>query len=308
MKIIVTGATGFIGKNLLLSLNKEWDVTAIGRNVDELNRIVSDNQLSNVKVHSCDLSSEGAVEELFGLIGGKFDVCVYLAGNTDPNFSVQNPKEDMLANSGAVVNFLSRIEVGKFIYFSSGAVYHGLEGEVNPEVTLDPKLPYAISKLASEQYVQFFQKKGNVGNYLIVRFFGAYGPYEPPRKITTKLIKELLFEGEDYYEIYGDGENIIDIMFVDDTVDCIINMINDEKIKNVTFDLCTGRQISINNFVMEVAKILGKEDIRIISKGVSNENIMFRASKDNCEKYFNFKERVSLDKGLGKLIQHLKKT
>ena len=73
---------------------------------------------------------------------------------------------------------------------SSGAVYDGLRGAVSPATPVSPRLPYAISKLASEQYLRFFaEHRGTVDSYVNVRFFGAYGPYEAARKITTQWLQ-----------------------------------------------------------------------------------------------------------------------
>ena len=127
------------------------------------------------------------------------------------------------------------------IFFSSGAVYDGLTGLVSPESKLNPKLPYAISKLASEQYIQFFAKKGQIENYIILRFFGAFGPYEPERKIYTKLVRAFALEGKDEFVVRGDGKNLIDAMYVDDTIDGILKvMASSEKNKIVDFCRQTG--------------------------------------------------------------------
>ena len=80
----------------------------------------------------------------------------------------------------ALVTCLEHCPADHVVYVSSGAVYDGLLGPVSPATAVSPRLPYAISKLASEQYLRFFaEHRGSVGSYINVRFFGAYGPYEP---------------------------------------------------------------------------------------------------------------------------------
>lgn len=58
------------------------------------------------------------------------------------------------------MNVLEKCHFGKLIYFSSGAVHDGLGGKVTLALKLDPTLPYAISELASEQYVEVVQEEG----------------------------------------------------------------------------------------------------------------------------------------------------
>ena len=55
----------------------------------------------------------------------------------------------------------------------------------------------------------------------MVRFFGAYGPYEASHKIYTRLVRAFALESRNTYTIYGDGANLIDAMYVDDAIDAV---------------------------------------------------------------------------------------
>ena len=96
---------------------------------------------------------------------------------------------------------------------------------MTPETPVSPRLPYAIAKLACEQYVRFFaERRKSVGSYVNVRFFGAYGPYEAERKITTRWLRAMA-AGQREFTIRGDGRNLIDFMYVDDAVDGLIELV-----------------------------------------------------------------------------------
>ena len=84
------------------------------------------------------------------------------------------------SNTLSLVTLLEHVRVGHVVYVSSGAVYDGLRRSgLAGDRRSRPLLPYAISKLASEQYVRFFaERRHAIGSYINVRFFGAYGPYE----------------------------------------------------------------------------------------------------------------------------------
>ena len=124
----------------------------------------------------------------------------------------------------ALVTFLEQLRVGHFVYVSSGAVYDGLIGPVTPATPVAPRLPYAISKLASEHYLRFFaERRDTVDSYINVRFFGAYGPYEPARKITTRWLRGVM-AGQREFTLRGNGENLIDFMYVDDAVDGFLRL------------------------------------------------------------------------------------
>ncbi|MFH1447733.1 MAG: NAD(P)-dependent oxidoreductase [Candidatus Micrarchaeota archaeon] len=301
MKIAVTGASGFIGRNFLLSCPTNWEVDAFYRSAKEFENFVH-KDCPNAKPIRCDFSEK---HELRKLKDKQYDMCIYLAGNTDPQYSFSEPAFDLESNSLALVNFLERVSVKKLVYFSSGAVYHGLRGPVSPKSKLDPRLAYSISKFASEQYVKFFKDKERVGGYAIVRFFGAYGPYEPERKITTKLVKRFFIGGKKDFEIYGNGRNLIDLMYVSDTINAI-HLIMKSRKPDITLDLANRNPITIESIVRKSASVFGVKNLGIRKRGVSCESIGFR-SVDKTMETMGFKPKVKFEQGINMLAKHLSK-
>ena len=214
MQVLVTGASGFIGHNVLLRAPRDWHVTAVYHQTPGLDEFVRRHELANVQVVRCDLTNPGSVAEL-ARVRGSFDACLYLAANGDPAKSADRPAWDLTLNTLGLVTLLEQVQVGHCVYVSSGAVYDGLRGPVTPSTAVAPLLPYAISKLASEHYLRAFAERSRrVGSYVNVRFFGAYGPYEPLRKITTKWMRAVM-DGQREFTLRGNGENLIDFMYVD---------------------------------------------------------------------------------------------
>lgn len=224
------------------------------------------------------------------------DVCVYLAANTNVREMVEDPTIDVSSNISTLLNFLKYFKGRKLIYFSSGAVYMGLEGKVSPHSKIDPTIPYAISKYACEEYIKFHKRaKKTFEEYVILRFFGAYGPYEPPRKISTKLIEVIKDPKSNEFVIYGDGRNLIDFMYITDAIKGLLSVINSMK-ANVTVDFCSGKPRTINELVMEVGQIFNKE-IDIKHTGSSPEYITFYASPKEMFRLFQFRPEASLKDG-----------
>jgi len=302
MKIAITGSGGFIGKNLLLGLSPDHQIIAFGRGGD-LRNFVKDRSLSGVEVALCDFTDSQSIAALADKLGKKLDAVIYLSGNGDPAYSVTHPAVDLTDTVLGLVNFLSNFKVGRFIYFSSGAVYDGLSGPVSPDSALDPRLPYAIGKLACEQYIKFFRKVGRIDNYVILRFFGAYGPFEPPRKIYSRLVRAFALEKKNEYTIRGDGRNLIDAMFVDDTVRGVRSVLESAE-NDLILDFCLGRPYTIKKLVEETARIFNIK-ARINMEGEVPEYIDFRPSPRMMEDLFGFTPAIPLDEGLPILAQHL---
>ncbi len=303
MRIVVTGASGFIGHNVLLRAPREWEVFAIYHSTPGLDGFVKQHGLTNVRPMKCDLMSAADVSALSRQIGGKPDAMLYLAANGDPAASARRPRWDLESNTVAFVNTLEQCPANHVVYVSSGAVYDGLNGAVTPATPVAPKLPYAISKLASEQYLQFFcERRGSVSSYVNVRFFGAYGPYEPARKITTKWLQALA-RGERAFVIRGDGKNLIDFMHVDDAVDGFLELVK-AKGARLTVDFASGTPVSINDIVATMASTLGVE-VTVRHEGTVAEYIEFRSADTTMRDRFAVAPTISFADGLKRLSAFL---
>ena len=303
MKVLVTGASGFIGHNVLLRAPRDWRVFAVYHSTPGLEGFVQEHGLTNVRPVKCDLTSEADVRALARTIGGKPDAMLYLAANGDPAASSERPRWDLESNTVAFVNTLEHCPADHVVYLSSGAVYDGRHGAVTPSTPVTPKLPYAISKLASEQYLQFFcERRGTVSSYVNVRFFGAYGPYEPARKITTKWLQALA-RGERAFVIRGDGKNLIDFMYVDDAVDGFLALVKASGAR-LTVDFASGTPVSINDIVNTMASTLGV-DVTIRHEGTVAEYIEFRSADTAMRDRFGMAPTISFADGLERLSAFL---
>lgn len=303
MKVVVTGASGFIGHNVLLRAPREWKIYAVYHSTPGLDAFVKKHNLTNVTPVQCNLLSALDVRQLAATIGGTPDAMLYLAANGDPAASSLRPRWDLESNTVAFVNTLEQCPAKHVVYFSSGAVYDGLHGEVTPATPVSPKLPYAISKLASEQYLRYFcEHRGTVSSYVNVRFFGAYGPYEAERKITTKWLRALA-RGEREFVIRGDGRNLIDFMYIDDAVDGLLALLKAAG-ERLTVDFASGTPVSINDIVSTMSSALGVE-VAVRHEGTVPEYIQFRSVDTTMRDRFGFQPSISFAEGLKRLSAFL---
>jgi nucleoside-diphosphate-sugar epimerase len=305
MDVLLTGASGFMGRNFLLRAPADWRVLALYRSDATFPEFVSGLQRPNITAAQCDLADPAQVAALAEKHGREWESCLYLSAKVDIPWSVREPKEDLLLNTAPLLNLLEAVHTSRFVYFSSGAVYDGLKGEVDAGAQIAPTLPYAISKLACERYIEFHQhRRHSIENYLVVRFFGAYGPYEAPHKIYTRLVRAFAIEGRKTYSIYGDGRNLIDAMYVDDAIDAIQRMLAGSH-WNATINLAIGRPLTIEELVRQAAEALGVASVEVEKQGVAHENIEFWASTREMKDWYGFEPRIPLAQGFPRLRDFL---
>jgi UDP-glucose 4-epimerase len=302
MRVVVTGASGFIGRNVLLRAPRDWEIVAVFNRTPGLEAFVAGHRLTHVRPVQCDLTDAAAVRALAAR-AGQIDAALYLAANGDPAASAERPRWDLESNTVALVTFLELCPVGHLVYLSSGAVYDGIVGPVSPSTPVTPRLPYAISKHASEQYVRFFSERRHTPpSFINVRFFGAYGPYEPARKITTRWLLALA-AGQREFVLRGNGENLIDFMYVDDAVDGMLRLVQAAG-ASATVDFASGAPVTVNAVVEAMARTLGVE-AAIRHQGETEEYIRFHSVDHAMRDRFGVVPSISFEDGLRRLADFL---
>ena len=286
MKLLVTGASGFIGRNLLSKVPKEWDVVATYHESRDFTHFVTERALDNVREVQVDLKN---ASETRRKLRKSFDCTIHLA-----------------RTRMTLLNTVEATKTKDLIFMSSGAVYDGCKGLVSPNVRLNPSFPYAISKLNCEHYVSFSKKKGLIDQYVILRLFGAYGPYEAPTKIFSKLVKAFYLEKSPEFVVIGDGNNLIDAMYVEDATEGILSVLRSD-VRDVTVDFTCGKPLTLNELVGKVAKMFGQKNVKVRQKGWPEEYNTFYASGKHMETLYGFKPLTPFDVGIWKLARWLEK-
>lgn len=287
LRWLVTGGAGFIGCNLVSHLQARR--AALIRVLDNLS-VGSRSALSRVCTHrevpaSSDLSEPGpdrdgngapVVELVVGDIRESgtcirsargVDVIVHLAASTGVGPSVENPRMDMETNVIGTLNMLEAARlngVGRFVFASSGAPVGECDPPIHEEMAPHPVSPYGASKLAGEGYCSAYYRSFQLGT-VCLRFGNVYGPLSTHKSsIVAKFIRQAL--AGQICEIYGDGNQSRDFIYVDDLVNAILKAVEQissnpdaaaetRPVAGETFQIATSREHTIN----EVADILRRQ-------------------------------------------------
>ena len=304
MRVLLTGASGFIGRNFLELAPEDIEIIGIYNSSKDIETFVKKKNLKNVKLYKCDLTDKKETEALFSKIGKEIDYCIYLAGNVNVPLSKKDPKKDAEITVGSLLNFMQSCnKVNRLIYMSTAGVYDGSKGLVTTKTATSPSVPYCISKLMAEQYIKFYSSIGKIKEYIIIRFGGAFGLYSE-KKFMTKLVKDICVNNKSEIEVYGDGKNIINVMYAKDAVKALLAALSSKK-SNLITNL--GQEnMTIKDAVIKTAKALNKNVKIIYTPRLEEQKYIDFEIKSDFNEIFNFEPDYTFEDGIKEFAAFLK--
>ena len=302
--ILLAGASGFIGRVLFKGLAEDYDLLGIYNKDLSFVKFAEDTKSNrNLESLQCDLSKKNEINKQKKLLS-EYPVCIFLAANTFTDLSVKSPTMDIEKNILTLTHLLETYNCKRFINISSGAVYEGNIGSVTPFSRIEPTLPYAVSKYAAEGYVKNFAlRRDTIDEFFNVRFFGAFGEFEPERKLYRRVIKASLDEKTNDFRIFGNGKNYIDAMVTDDAVAAIRSLLKTEK-KDLTLDLSQREPKKIHEMCSEVFKILKRTDIKItLTDETVPESNLFYSTDNTMSEIIGWEKKYTFEEGIKRTVE-----
>ena len=265
MRILVTGAAGFIGSNLVDRLLEDGHVVV---GVDNLSR----GRLANlaeaggrakdrfafVEADITDPSLRGVVAD------SNAEAVCHLAAQVDVRLSVEDPLEDARLNVLGTINVLEAAReavVRKVVFTSSGgSIYGDLQPlPIDESATLNPLSPYATSKICGEVYLGMYRALyGQQSTSLALG--NVYGPRQDPHGEAgvVAIFGSALLRGE-RATIFGDGAAVRDYVFVADVVDAFARAVGDSG-DGRRFNIGSGVGTSVGELHTAIAHVAGAPD------------------------------------------------
>ncbi|MBQ2353136.1 MAG: NAD-dependent epimerase/dehydratase family protein [Methanobrevibacter sp.] len=255
--ILITGGLGFIGSHIANHLMNDNQVTIIDNLTTGTIKNLKDENNENLKIKIEDIRNIN-----FDEFTEDVDYIFHLAAMASVPLSVENPLECNEINVDATVNLLNsavKNDVEKIVFSSSSAVY----GE-NRNIPLKesepfmPTSPYAATKASCELYLNTFYESYGL-KYTALRYFNVFGPNQHKNSQYAAVIPNFissLLEGKQA-EIYGDGEQTRDFIYVEDIVKANIAACKADY--NGSINVASGKKITINQLYEIVKNTLGSD-------------------------------------------------
>ena len=314
MRIIVTGAAGFIGFHLCKRLSKSKnDVVGID-NFNEYYDVNLKNSRSKiledcgVNIKQIDLIDKVSIDSF--LQKYKPDLVIHLAAQAGVRYSIEEPSKYIDSNITGYINLLEGAKnnnCGRIIYASSSSVYGDADrvpfSEKNP--TDSPVSIYAATKKTNELLANVYHEIYGL-SLIGLRFFTVYGPWGRPDMAYFSFTKKIL--SGDKIQVYNYGKMRRDFTYIQDIISAIENIVDSfpENKCNEIYNLGNNEPKELNFFIKVLEDLLGKKaNIEYVDHQLGDVKTTY-ADISKINNFVKFSPDTKLEEGLKKFIDWYK--
>jgi UDP-glucose 4-epimerase len=260
MKYLITGGAGFIGSNIAHELVKRGEEVRIIDNFATGRKINIEPILEKVELVDGDIRDFWTVSEAVEGV----DYVLHQAALPSVPRSVKNPLTSNAVNIDGTLNILEasrQAEVKRVVAACSSSVYG--ESEILPKIETmktDPLSPYAVTKLAGEEYLKVYYRLYGLET-VSLRYFNIFGPRQDPNSkysaVIPLFIKAVLSGKQPL--IYGDGEQSRDFTYIGNAVSANLKACEAPNAPGNTYNVACGERFTLNQILEILGEIVGRE-------------------------------------------------
>ena len=297
MKILITGAQGFLGAALAAGLERG------GAEVVRCGRGAASPGVQGYRQFDLDADDQSMLEAVRGI-----DVLVHLAWGSTPSVSNKHPVPDLLSNVVGTVRLFdacAKAGVGRIVFASSGGQVYG---EVDSAAILEstatnPKSAYGIGKLSCEKYLALFGSLHGM-SVMALRIANLYGPGQSLKDgfgvIPTVLSR---LQRNETVQIFGDGKAVRDFVHIDDVVDAFCKAVYSSA--QGVLNISSGVGVSIGAIVRQLEAATGlRGNIAYLPARASDPRAIV-LSNQQAASVLAWAPRIAFADGLGQTVKTL---
>lgn len=302
MRILVTGGAGFIGSRLANQLHRRGHYVRV---LDDLSSGDPAALVAGINLNRGDVRD---VPKLWSLLQG-VEVVYHLAARVSVPASVLYPREYNEVNVGGTVSLLEACRdvgaVSRVVLASSATVYGDQSVQpIDEERDTRPSVPYAVSKVAAEQYLFTLGRLAGFET-VALRIFNAYGPGQdiPPAHapVIPQFVQQIAGRGS--VVINGDGSQTRDFVYIDDVVDALISAATASDVDGQIINVGSGEETAIRDLVALIGEITGQGANVLYNKEAAGGIARLTADVSKAGRLLKYRPKIKLDRGLRQMIE-----
>ncbi len=256
MKILVTGAAGFIGSEFVRQIIKNNKIIVIDKltyagDLARLNEVKG-----KFKFYKSDICNKKAIKSIFEK--EKPDIVVNFAAETHVDRSILDPSVFLKTNvlgTQVLLGASRKYKIGRFIQISTDEIYGDIiKGKFSENSPIKPNSPYAASKAAADLLIKSYIRTYKFPA-IIVRPCNNYGPWQYPEKLIPVVIYKAL--KNEAVPVYAKGLNVREWLYVSDCAKGIQLILKKGK-TGETYNLGSSQEMTNIEIVKKILDILGK--------------------------------------------------
>ncbi len=233
---------------------------------------------------------------------------VHLAAVASVQASVEDPVRTHQSNFIGTLNVCEAMRVHglRRVLFASSAAVYGNNGEgesIAEDTPKAPLTPYAVDKLASEQYLDFYRRQHGL-EPVVFRFFNIFGPRQDPSSPYSGVISifcERAVQGLPI-TIFGDGEQTRDFLYVGDLVQVMVQALEQPQVEEGAVNIGLNQATSLNQLLVALEKVVGSLPAISHVAARSGDIRHSRADNQRLLARFEFPQATPMVEGLARLL------
>jgi UDP-glucuronate 4-epimerase len=315
MKVLVTGAAGFIASRLMYALRERGDAVVgidIFNDYYDVRLKEARVRAFGLEVRKMDLADKAAIDALFAV--EKFDKVVNLAAQAGVRYSITNPYAYLQSNLVGFLNILEACRnfgVKHLVYASSSSVY-GMNAKIpysEDDKVDNPVSLYAATKKSNELMAHSYCKLYGI-SMTGLRYFTVYGPWGRP-DMAPMLFARAISRGETI-KVFNHGDMIRDFTYIDDIVAGTIGCLDHEPepdangLRYRVYNIGCSNPVKLMDFISEIEQALGVEAKKEFLPMQPGDVYQTNADTTKLETEIGYKPVVRLHEGIARFIEWYK--